>query len=160
MHIIESTNLREEAGKGLIVVLAEVDGARPVVAPLDHGARSQPIRSIYIYIERKIYIKYIILNMNQLFILAASRRCFCPFDWWSVASSWRLIGIAGDGIARISSARSLASDTPHRATDPLWPGRFSRSRLYISTNEDIDPYRPPGQSMRQPICMTGSSSSH
>lgn len=45
MHIVQATDLREEPSKCFVVVLAIVDGPRPVVAPLDHGARLQSVRT-------------------------------------------------------------------------------------------------------------------
>lgn len=45
MHVVKSTNLREESGKGFVVVFTEVDSTCPVVAPLDHGARCQAVRA-------------------------------------------------------------------------------------------------------------------
>lgn len=45
MHIIEPSDLRKESGKRFIVALTEFDGTSPIVAPLNHCARLQAIRS-------------------------------------------------------------------------------------------------------------------
>lgn len=45
MDIVQSADLREETGVGLVVVFTEVDGAGPVVSPFNHGAGLQSIRS-------------------------------------------------------------------------------------------------------------------
>ena len=45
MDVVQATNLREETSVGFVVVASVVDGACPVVAPLDHGARFQTIRA-------------------------------------------------------------------------------------------------------------------
>lgn len=45
VDIVEAPDLREEASKGLVVAGAIVDGASPVVSPLDHGARLQAVRT-------------------------------------------------------------------------------------------------------------------
>lgn len=45
VDIVEAADLREEAGKGLVVAGSIVDGTGPVVGPLDHGARLQAVRT-------------------------------------------------------------------------------------------------------------------
>lgn len=45
MHIVKAPDLREETGERLVVAAPEVDRSRPIVAPLDHRARLQAIRT-------------------------------------------------------------------------------------------------------------------
>jgi len=43
MNIVQSSDLRKESGKCLVVMLAIVDGTGPVVSPFNHGARGQSV---------------------------------------------------------------------------------------------------------------------
>lgn len=45
MHIVQSTDLREKSGERFVVAAPEVNCARPIVAPLDHRARLQAVRT-------------------------------------------------------------------------------------------------------------------
>ena len=51
MNIVESTNLREERCKSLIIVTAVIDGSCPVVAPFYHGSWFEAIASHLIKIR-------------------------------------------------------------------------------------------------------------
>lgn len=52
MDVVKPANLGEKAGERFLVVLAEVDGPGPVVAPLDHGARLQGVGPYLIQVVR------------------------------------------------------------------------------------------------------------
>lgn len=45
VNVVEPPDLREERGERLVVVASVVDGPRPVVAPLDHGAGLEAVRT-------------------------------------------------------------------------------------------------------------------
>lgn len=48
MHIVQTSDLREEPGKRCVIAASEVNRTRPVIAPLDHGARLQAIRTHFV----------------------------------------------------------------------------------------------------------------
>jgi len=45
MNVVQAPDLREETGIGFVLVLPKVDCTRPVVAPFDHGAWLEAIRT-------------------------------------------------------------------------------------------------------------------
>lgn len=50
MDIVKPSDLGEKSGECFLVVLAEVDGSGPVVAPFDHGAGFQRVGSYLVQI--------------------------------------------------------------------------------------------------------------
>lgn len=52
MDVVQPADLGEEPGERLVVLLTEADRARPVVAPLDHRARLQPVRAHLVDVVR------------------------------------------------------------------------------------------------------------
>lgn len=52
MNIVQSTDLRKEAGECFVIRLTEIDGTRPIVAPFDHRARLQTVRTHLVNVRR------------------------------------------------------------------------------------------------------------
>jgi hypothetical protein len=48
VDVVETADLREEPGVGFVVVASVVDGACPVVAPLDHGAGFEAVGAHFV----------------------------------------------------------------------------------------------------------------
>lgn len=48
VHVVEAPDLRKVARERFVVVLAVVDRPGPVVAPLDHRARLQPVGTDFV----------------------------------------------------------------------------------------------------------------
>ncbi len=51
MHVVQSAHLREESGERFVVVAAEINGASPVVSPLDHGSRLQSVAPYFVNVR-------------------------------------------------------------------------------------------------------------
>lgn len=50
MHVVQSSNLGEKSSERFVVILPEIDGTGPVVAPFDHRTRFESVRSYFVNI--------------------------------------------------------------------------------------------------------------
>ena len=65
LDIIELPDLREESHVGLgVLVVPELDGAGPVVAPLHHRARPQVVAAQLVDVRRVPVILYLDINIS------------------------------------------------------------------------------------------------
>lgn len=50
MDIVQTTDLREEAGKRFIVGTSMIDCSGPVITPFDHRSRFQTVTTDFVYV--------------------------------------------------------------------------------------------------------------
>lgn len=137
MHIIEPSDLRKESGKRFIVALTEFDGTSPIVAPLNHCARLQAIRSHLVNVTAHsignlwpITERQQILQMTRPQIGATFAHQFQIFLWKTFQIDLR------------KKNKTHAIYILDHSRDPLWLDRSSQSRRCNATNVNIDPCRP------------------
>lgn len=52
MDVVQAADLREETRERLVVLAPEMNRSRPIVAPFDHRARFQSVRTYFVYVFR------------------------------------------------------------------------------------------------------------
>lgn len=107
MHIVESSDLREEPSERLIVLPPIVDRSRPIVTPLDHRARLQPIRAHLVNMtalpvrnQRPVAERQHILQMTRSQISAA------------LAHQRHIVGVLPQRIVRLIDLLEAAGVAP------------------------------------------------
>lgn len=48
MHIVQPSNLGEQSGESLLIMLSEIDSSRPIIPPFDHRSRLENIASDFV----------------------------------------------------------------------------------------------------------------
>lgn len=135
MHVVETADLREEAGVGFIVVASVVDGTCPVVSPFDHGAGLEAVRSHFVDVVTAAGLHHRpVAEGEQVLQVAGTQKSTAFCGKFHV-----VLEVARS--ARESLKRSLNSPDPFSAR--VQPSRPSRSRRCSARDGGTGPSRRP-----------------